>query len=100
MEKLVLILAGGDAVGDGEQHAGDDKGQMDAHLPSQLFIIELRDIDKGLEQLDRGDGDNGADEFDFQVREADLAHPRGTVFVVADTDFGDEIFIPAKGDNQ
>ena len=73
---------------------------MNPHLPGHDLIRNLFGIDEGLEQFDRRDGDDGADQFEFEVREADLAHPTGAVFVFAEGDLGDEIFVTAEDNNK
>lgn len=73
---------------------------MYPHLPGHDLGRNLFRIDEGLEQLDRRDGDDGADQFEFEVRETDLAHPAGAVFVFAEGDLGDEVFVTAEDDDK
>ena len=73
---------------------------MNPHLPGHDLIRNLFGIDEGLEQFDRRDGDDGADQFEFEVREADLAHPTGAVFVFSEGDLGDEVFIATEDDDK
>ena len=63
-------FSGGQAVHEGEQHAGQHEGQVQADFPGQLLVGVAFDVDKSLEQFDAGNRDDGADQLDLQMKDA------------------------------
>ncbi len=73
---------------------------MYAHLPAQLVRGELVDVDERFQQLDGGDCDDGPDQLDLEIGEADLAHPYWTILVFARADLRNEVLVAAEADDQ
>jgi hypothetical protein len=80
LEERIAALAG-DAIHQGEHHTGEHQGQVDDHHPHQIVIGMLLDVDEVLQQFDAGNGDDGTDQLEFEVGEADMAHPVRPVFM-------------------
>ncbi len=72
---------------------------MDAHLPRQLFVGVILDVNEGLEQVNAGDGDDGADELHLEVGEIHMPHPGRPVFMIAAINLRYEVLIASKNND-
>ena len=100
---LSVILAAtwlsGDAVGEGEEDAGDDKNEMDDDESEDLPLGLRRHRFQGhepLQEVDCGNRYDGREQLLLERAEIDGAHPIGPVFVAGVIDLGDEVFVAGK----
>ena len=63
---------------------------MDQREPHQLFAGVLLGVEEDLQQMDRGDGDDGGRDLDLERADVDLAEPMDIVALV---ETGDEILV-------
>ena len=85
---FAAVFGPGEAVHQSEHHAREDQREVNDDHPHQFMLCGVLDVDKVFEDFDTGNGDDGADQFEFEIREANVSHPVGTVFVAAGVDLG------------
>ena len=66
-----------------ERHVND-------HLPHDRFLGYMLGIDESLEQMDRGDPDQGRGQFDLEHTGADVRQPLGLIRVALEGEPRDE----------
>ena len=82
----MVAAMSGNFIHPGKQHTGDDKGQVYAYQPGHLLGTKVGRpralVHKGLEQINRGNRHNRADQLEFKAGVIDLAHPFRAVFAI------------------
>src|SRR4030065_1998736 len=84
MEGLSMLLrqqqrTGHDPVGPGHGQGRDEEGDVDRHLPEYGLVRDVFCIDEGLQQVDRGDADDGGGQLDLEHAGVDVGKAFGVI---------------------
>lgn len=95
MPLTMLRSPGGDLLDPGQHQCGNDENAVDDHLPHDLLVGVLLDIDERFQQMHGGDADEGGGEFDLQHPSVHVGKPFRLVRVAFQIQARDESLVTA-----